>query len=61
MHFQQKILNTMAVGACQNQIAWFLGNNGALSKFKYRILHYLGSIIKLQNCQSVKANFILTT
>ena len=51
----------MAVGACQNQIAWFLGNNGALSKFKYRILHYLGSIIKLQNCQSVKANFILTT
>ena len=30
-----------------SQIAWFLGNNGALSKFKYWILHYLSSIIKL--------------
>ena len=29
------------------QITWFLGNNRALSKFRYRILHNLISIIKL--------------
>ena len=50
--FQQKILDFMAVGACQSfhffrQITWFLGNARALSKFKYWILHHL--IIKLQS------------
>ena len=48
--FQQKILNFVAVGARQNfqffrQIAWFLGNNRALSKFRYQILYNLISII----------------
>ena len=52
--FQQKILNSTVVGARQSfqffsQITWFLGNTGALSKFKYWILHHLISIIKLQN------------
>ena len=28
------------------QITWFLGSNEALSKFRYRILHNLISIIK---------------
>ena len=28
------------------QITWFLGNNRALSKFRYQILRYLISIIK---------------
>ena len=45
----------MVVGARQSigarqffrQITWFLGNNRALSKFMYRILHNLISIIKL--------------
>ena len=50
--FQQKILNFVAVGARQSfqffrQIAWFLGNNRALSKFRYRILYNLISITKL--------------
>ena len=41
----------MVVGARQNfqffrQIAWFLENNGALSKFLHGILHYLISAIK---------------
>ena len=49
--FQQKIL---VAGARQHfqlfrQITWFLGNNRALSKFNYWVLHYLISIIKLQN------------
>ena len=49
--FQQKIL---VAGRRQRfqlfrQITWFLRNNRALSKFKYWILHYLISIIKLQN------------
>ena len=49
--FQQKILNFMAVGARQNfqlfrKITWFLGNNRALSKFRYRILKNLISISK---------------
>ena len=38
--FKQKLLNFEAVGARQSfqffrQIAWFLGNNRALSKFRY--------------------------
>ena len=52
--FQQKIINSTVVGACQSfqfirQITWFLGNTRAMSKFKYWILHHLISIIKLQN------------
>ena len=52
--FQQKILNSTALGACQSfqffrQITWFLGNTRALSNFKYWILLHLISIIKLQN------------
>ena len=44
----------MVVGVRQifqsfRQIAWFLGNNRALPKFKYWFLHCLISIIKLQN------------
>ena len=47
--FQQKILNFVVVGSLQGfqffrQIAWFLGNNRALSKFRYRILYNLISI-----------------
>ena len=44
--FLQKILNSTAVGACQSfrQITWFLGNNRALSTFRYRILQHLISI-----------------
>ena len=50
--FQQKVLNFAVVGARQSsqffrQIAWFLGNNRALSKFRYRIFHNLISITKL--------------
>ena len=30
------------------QMTWFLGNDRAWSKFKYRILNYLISIIKSQ-------------
>ena len=49
--FQQKILNSMVVGARQKfpyfrQTTWFLENNRALSKILYEILHYLISIIK---------------
>ena len=52
--FQQKILNSIVVGAHQSfqffrQITWFLGNTRALSKFKYWILYHLISIVKLQN------------
>ena len=44
----------MVVGARQSfqffrQITWFLGMKRALFKFNYWILHYLFSIIKLQN------------
>ena len=40
--FQQKIFKTMVDGACQSfqfcrQVTWFLGNNRAMSKFRYRI------------------------
>ena len=64
--FQQKVLNFMVVGARQSfqlfrQITWFLGNARALSKFKYRILHLLISIIKLKNNYFVKPNSMLTT
>ena len=50
--FQQNILHFVAVGACQKfrffrQIAWFLGDNRALSKFWYLILYNLISITKL--------------
>ena len=43
----------MIVGPCQNfqffrENTWVLGNKRALFKFKYRIFHYLISIIKLQ-------------
>ena len=63
---QQKILKSVVVGARQSfqffrQIAWFLGNNRALSKLGYQILYNLISTIKLQKNQSVKANFKLTT
>ena len=55
----------MVLRACQSfqfsrQITWFLRNNRAFSEFKQWILHYLISVIKLQNNQSVKCNFILT-
>ena len=43
------------------QITWCLGNNRALSKFRYRILHNLISITKSQKNDFVKANFKLTT
>ena len=51
-NFQQKILNTTVVGTRQEfqffrQITWFLRNNRALSKFRYRILLYLIRMIKL--------------
>ena len=64
--FQQKILNIVVVGARQSfrffrQIAWFLGNNRALSKFRYRILYNVISITKLQKNHSIKFNFNLTT
>ena len=41
----------MVVGARQSfqffkRIGWFLGNNRTLSKFRYRILHYLIRLIK---------------
>ena len=50
--FQQKILNSVVVGAHQSfgifrQNTWFLEINITLSIFLYGILHYLISIIKL--------------
>ena len=56
----------MVVGARQSfqffrQITWFLGNNRALSKFRYQILHNLISITKFYKNHSVKANFKLST
>ena len=56
----------MVVGARQSfqffsQITWSFGNNRALSKYRYQILHNLISITKLQKNHSVKANFRLTT
>ena len=44
--FQQKILNSMVVGArqsfqCFRHNAWFPKNNRALSKFLHEVLHYL--------------------
>ena len=54
IQFQQKILNSVVVGACKSyqffrQITWILGNKRALFKCKYWILHQVISIIKLQN------------
>ena len=51
-NLSKKILIFVAVGARQSfkffrQIACFLGNNRVLSKFRYRILNNLISIIKL--------------
>ena len=48
----EKYQTLMVVSARQSfqffrQVAWFLENKRALSKFRYRILHYLFSIIKL--------------
>ena len=50
--FHQKILNFVVVGASQSfpffrEIAWFFGNNRALSKFRYRILYNWISITEL--------------
>ena len=64
MKFQQKILNYWVVGARQSfqifkQNTWFLENNKALPKFLYGILHYLISIIKLQQNQSIKKQFCI--
>ena len=61
-----KGLNCRIVGARQvlqifRQNTCCLENNRALSKFLYGILHYLTSIIKLYQNQSIKKNFILTT
>ena len=47
----------MVIGARQcfqlfRQIIWFIENNKALPKFKYRILHYLISIIKSDQIKS---------
>ena len=61
-----KGLNCRIVGARQSlqifrQNTCCLENNRALSKFLYSILHYLTSIIKLYQNQSIKKNFILTT
>ena len=55
----------MVAGARQSfqffrQITWFLGNNRALSKFRYRILYNLISITKLEKNHSVGTNFKLT-
>ena len=55
----------MVVGAGQSfqflrQIVSFFGNNRALSKFRYRILHKLASITKLLKNHSIKDNFNLT-
>ena len=50
--FHQKLLNSLVVEARRKfqffrQIISFLEHNRALSRFTYRILHYLNSIIKL--------------
>ena len=50
--FQQKILNSMVVEACQSfqffrQNDWFPEKNRAWSKFLYGILHYFISTAKL--------------
>ena len=60
--FQQKKLNFVVVGARQSfqffrQIAWFLENNRAFSRFRYRFLYNLTSITKLWKNHSIKSNF----
>ena len=49
----------MVIGARQcfqlfRQIIWFIENNRALPKFKYRILHYLINIIKSDQIKKKK-------
>ena len=63
---RRRVSTGMVFGARQSlqffrQMTCFLGNNRTLSKFKYCILHYLISIIKLKNNYPVKPNFVLTT
>ena len=46
--FQQKILTSMVVGACQSfecfrKITWFLKNKRALSKFKACVGYFLSN------------------
>ena len=55
----------MVVGSRQSfqffgQTTWFLANNRSLSKFRYQILHYLISVIKLQKNQFIQfqINFV---
>ena len=57
-----KYIELRIVGARQSfqifrQKTWFLENNRALPKFLYGILHYLISIIELQQNQSIKKQF----
>ena len=52
----------MVVGARQSfqilrQITWFLGNNRALSKFRYRILYNLISIYQVTKKALRKSQF----
>ena len=53
----------MVVGARQSlhffrQNIWFLGNNRALFKFLYRILHLCSEYNRIIKKQSVKTNYI---
>ena len=43
------------------RIAWFIGNNKALSKFRYRIFYNLISVTKLLKKSIHKSQFTLTT
>ena len=43
------------------QMNWFLGNDRVSSKFRYHILHYVISAIKLIENWSIRHDFILTT
>ena len=58
--FQEKLVHSRLVGA-RKKVTWFIKNNRALSKFWYGFLHYLISIIKIYENQSIKPSFILTT
>ena len=56
----------MVVGARQSvqlfrQNIWLLESNRALSKFLYGVSHYIISIVKLEQDQFIKPQFILTT
>ena len=61
--FQQKIFNTIVVGAGQSLkfLRQITTNYRAFSKFRYRNLHPLISIIKLQKKQVRKSSFYITT